>query len=276
MLYTYLKVQFYLKGPLVKLVVIFELTMIVYCAWNANRMGVLGLHYFLTPQFVIVKHLRLLGRQLENAISGFNRKRLANFADFENTEKISVAHKLCQTLSRFRTEHATILSQLVHINCNAASGFLFAAVISQLPINLWMVSSLLFKRQSRGEQAVMVALILIQLYLGMAARNVLVKLSGSLYNPTTIEHLSKMQILLKVIEKMPVKLEQQVFRFSLDYGTIVKAKLKLATYYELVHTNKQFCFTMGPLGELSKRGIFEVRETFNLNLTKKLFVVLHF
>ncbi len=271
--YVYRKIHPHFSGPVAQLVVIFELTMMVYAAFNANRMGILGLSYCITPQMVISEHMRLLGEQLAEAmrpwVASWSRKRKWMGRRRRSSKcfqprggRPAVLH-LCGVIAHFRAEHTATMAHLMHLNRNVGSSFLGAAALSQLPINLWMVSSLLFKRQSRGEQGVMVALILIQLYLGAAARSVLVKLSSALYSPPTLRLLVRAQVQALVVSHTvlhkAVQL-RQIFRTNLEHGSLVRAKLKLATYYELLNTNEQFCFTMGPLGRLSKRGIFEVME----------------
>ena len=39
---------------------------------------------------------------------------------------------------------------------------------------------------------------------------------------------------------------------------LIRSKLKLMFYYELVQTRAKFCFKIGPLGKISKRSLFEV------------------
>ncbi|KAH9394102.1 hypothetical protein TYRP_021234, partial [Tyrophagus putrescentiae] len=291
--YLYLKVRPHLKAgsgsPVgAQLVVPLELALVVYSAWNANRMGLFGVHYYLTPTLVIGEHLRLLGRQVAAALPDRHfrwQKRLTGGgggggggSTFSSTQtslspapvpppgECVASSGLARALAHFRAEHTTTLAQLEHINANVASGFLLAAAASQLPVNLWLVSSLLFKRTgSRGTQHFTLAMIAIQLYLGGAIRGVLGRLTASLYRPATRRHLLRAQAALKVAvvameERMPGarrSLEEQVFRLGLQYGATVRAKLKLAAYLELLHTDRPFCFTMGPLGKFSKRGLYE-------------------
>lgn len=125
-------------------------------------------------------------------------------------------------------------------------------MLSQLPVNIWMVTHLMYRKLGTGERALIVSLILNQLYLSFSARNVLLNLTIALHS--SAKNLGLAQTVLKV--------EDGPQNGVLNYSATVRAKLKLSAYYEMVHSDQKFYFTLGPLGNLSQRSILEVRIVF--------------
>src|SRR5699024_4450695 len=71
---------------------------------------------------------------------------------------------------------------------------------------------------------------------------------------------TKFAINIMIITKMATILKIFIhnFFFPFPLASFLRSKLKLMTYYELVHTKQKFRFTVGPMGHISKLALFEV------------------
>lgn len=207
-------------------------------------MALAGMNFLIIPQYVICAHLDHLNGTFERVI-----------------KKV----KICPTsgslaalrnfLATFRAEHTAILSNVTHLNDSIGSKWLLGALIAEFPVNLWMITHLMYRKLAPGETVLIVCLIFLQLYLALTARSIMIKITVALHS--SAKHLGHAQTVLNVFQP-----ETKVISCALNYGATVRAKLKLAVYYEMVHTEDKFCFTLGPLGKLSQRGILDVSIAF--------------
>lgn len=214
-------------------------------------MSLAGINFILIPQYVFCAHLAQLNHTFKRVIRRCEVRLCP----------LSASKVLREFLGQFCAEHTALLHTVTHLNDNVVSKWLLGAVIAQLPVNIWMVTHMMYRKLAIGEKVLLLSLIFTQLYLSLMARKVLLKLTVGLHS--SAKYLGKAQTLLAVFQP-----ETEVISCALNYNTTVRAKLKLAAYYEVVHSEQKVYFRLGPLGKLSERGIINVGKV--LILLKKI------
>ncbi len=184
--------------------------------------------------FMVSSHLLELNRAvLDRAISSLSNPK--------NEFKITVVPKV----AFFLEEHLKVVQLAVMLNRTLIRNLLSILSISAVVSTIYMVSCLTFLQLSPFIRACYIT------YLGMYAWLVVLSCSPFIF---TVE-------LLHSCAPRLFKLQSNLLcgaSLSLRSGVVLRAKLKLLTAYELLHTDDKFYFTIGQFAKINRKSLFEV------------------
>ncbi len=216
-----------------------------YCAWNGVRMGFFSLHVISMQAFITRGRIS----ELNTAIS----------ASIFQSKISKSALPLKRAVALFRKEHRHLLRVAVTINDLVSSRLLIITFLTNIFNNVMMIAKLIFELPFlSAEAAVVFLIILAQTAISLPACFVQITWAKALYSGASINLLYISQPMLReMIEEG--KMQQQNSNFGGLFGTVMLIeKLKLNLYFELVCTQKPFIFTLGQLGGISKKSLYEV------------------
>lgn len=201
-----------------------ELTLHLFNIWNSIREAFFTAHICLL--FVIC------AKEQMTELNVSLKKQVQNF-------RLSGLHFFYQ-------EYWSMLSFARHMNDLVISKLYFSIFVSNISVNIVMISNLLFQNLSIIEKLIMLVIISLQTILILFSSFGLSAWSSCFYQSNGL--LYKVQLGLAT-NKKNVRLYKRAL--------VITTKLKLMTFYEQVCTRKEFCFTMGCLGKISHKSLYE-------------------
>ncbi len=210
-----------------------------YGSWNAVRMGFFSLHVIAMQAFITQGRIA----ELNSAIS----------ASITQSRMARSALPLKRAVALFRREHRHLLRVAVAINDLVSSRLMIVTFLTNIFNNVMMIAKLIFELPLlSAEAAVVFLIILAQTVISLPACFVQITWAKALYSEASIH-------LLYVSQPMLREIEEQKPTFGSLFGTVMLVeKLKLNLYFELVCTRMPFIFTLGQLGGISKKSLYEV------------------
>ena len=200
----------------------------------------------------------------------------------------AAALQLKRAVAIFRQEHRHLHEVAVTINDLVSSRLMIVTFLTNIFNNVMMIAKLIFELPLlSAEAAVVFLIILAQTVISLPACFVQITWAKALYSGASIH-------LLYVSQPMLTNDEQSGAKFGVDNGTahqgkrsglkkqasfggvlqkrptlclgdgglfravMLVEKLKLNLYFELVCTQSPFMFTLGQLGGISKKSLYEV------------------
>ena len=133
-------------------------------------------------------------------------------------------------------EHFHLLKDVQLVNDRLASYLLLNALVANFCLNLYNISLLLFRELTTFGKIQTTSIFFFELVTFVFVIQPLIKMIDYLYRCDRL--LFEMQIYLR--------------RESIN------TKVKLLSYYELIHTDDKYYFTLGDLGNINKSTFYEV------------------
>lgn len=205
-----------------------ELFFTLFDTWNALRQCFFLLHTLLLFVFLTVRHLGDLKDSLSIAVK-------------QSTLKMFQF----RYLDHFYSEYRTLLNFAYTINQSLVSQLLFTIFASNMAINLVIIGNLLFRPLYRSEQLVMLAIVVLQTVLILSACLGLTIWSDFFGQSDRLLYRAQLILLREKGDHVYRKL------------VLITAKLKLAAFYETVCTRDEFRFTLGYLGKINSKSLYE-------------------
>ncbi len=222
--------------------------LISYGVWNNLRMGTFSLHISAMQAFIT-----------SGRISELNASISASIIKFKVSKSVL---PLRRALSLYRKEHRHLLQIAGLINDQLFSRLIMVAFLTIIFNNVMMIAKLIFELPLLStEAAVAFMCIFFQTVFSLIACDMQITWAKALYSGTSIHLLYISQPMLRqmIEEQKPQKQQQQNSNFGGLFGIVMLIeKLKLNLYFELVCTRKPFIFTLGQLGGISKKSLYEV------------------
>ncbi len=266
----------------------FDCVLITYCAWNAVRMGFFSLHVIAMQAFIARGRVGELNGAITGAVQSC---RIVAKTGGGNNK--AAALQLKRAVAIFRREHRHLHEVAVTINDLVSSRLMIVTFLTNIFNNVMMIAKLIFEPLLPMEAAAVFLIILAQTTISLPACFVQITWAKALYSEASIH-------LLYVSQPMLTNDEQSGAKFGNNNGTahqskksglkkqasfggvfqkrptlglgdgglfgavMLMEKLKLNLYFELVCTQSPFMFTLGQLGGISKKSLYEVLLFFAL------------
>ncbi|KAH9396794.1 hypothetical protein TYRP_003092 [Tyrophagus putrescentiae] len=232
----------------------FDCVLITYCAWNAVRMGFFSLHVIAMQAFIARGRVGELNGAITGAVQSC--RTVAKTGGGNNK---AAALQLKRAVAIFRQEHRHLHEVAVTINDLVSSRLMIVTFLTNIFNNVMMIAKLIFEPLLPMEAAAVFLIILAQTTISLPACFVQITWAKALYSEASIH-------LLYVSQPMLTNDEQSGAKFGNNNGlgdgglfgaVMLVEKLKLNLYFELVCTQSSFMFTLGQLGGISKKSLFE-------------------
>lgn len=220
---------------------IFDAHIFGYFVWSAIRFGIASSLAGGALSFVICLHLRELNSSLGLALT--HQAMLESIGNH-------CSGALQRQLASFRLEHHYLLRLSQHVNVHLVSRLLLALLLTNVLYNIVTLSVLLRANVDQGEQIFLLLMIAVEGLLPLVTCSIFAAWSSAFY--TCDRLLYRAQACLVRSDN------------ALTYPKILLAKLQLLPFYEFICTEKPFRFTVGQVGTISKRALFEVSLTFGV------------
>lgn len=151
---------------------------------------------------------------------------------------------LAVRLAFCRREHWHLLETSIFLNNTIVSPLFFLGILCNTSINVYFVFRLLFSPVPAflGEQLWMFFVAFMQALVCLCAVSLLLQMDKYLY----------------LSRERPYQLQP-----FLKGSTAVRSKLKLSSYYECLTSPAAFHFTVGPIGRITRRTVFEFTFTYS-------------
>ncbi len=215
-----------------------DMLFLSYYAWKCIREVLFLLHILYLFAFMSTGHMKEMNRSLRIGLS-------------QSTP--TVLNK-CRCLDFFYNEYGRLLEHARYVNSHLVSPIMFAALLTQLTLNLMTIGFLLFRRLYPGEQLMLLCFVGLQFIifpigcLGLAScSEVFNRSSGLLY---------RAQLGLNVNDPQTrEQKQQQLYKRAL----LITVKLKLMIFFEQVCRRRgdEFRFTVGSICKISRRTLYE-------------------
>ncbi|MDL4916168.1 MAG: hypothetical protein QRY16_21115, partial [Enterobacterales bacterium endosymbiont of Blomia tropicalis] len=213
-----------------------DVILICCCAFHTIRMILFLLHSLtielLVYHFIINKLDLYLKKALKMTYKGrWTQKQLSRQLDF------------------FRFEHANGVMNAINANRYIVSPLLLTGSLSNFTFNIYLISALYFLRMAIGEQLLCFAVIVLQILFSLSALLPLISLTACIHHSALLI---------------------QDAQYCINGTNYLTKKLKLMTYFELMHTTNQITFTLGPVGKITRKSLMEVSKSID-NFTYNFF-----
>lgn len=141
-------------------------------------------------------------------------------------------------IRRFLRNHWLRAQYLHYTNGKVMSTTLFSTVLTQLPVNVYLVAQVLYTKKDNFMFLMMITLLFVQMLIVIQSFNPLALVSKT----------------LRSSHKQFVTTQRLLPKCS------IPLKLKWNMHYEIIHTKrKQLAYTAGPLGKITISSLFQVR-----------------
>lgn len=166
-------------------------------------------------------------------------------------------------VDRFLAESTALLCSLIRTNADVVSPVLFATLASNIGFNIYFTALLVYGRAPPFVSSLFLGAVLCNTVLALAP---LVALFSAFHR---VDYLCRLQ--MNISSNFRSRRESTVstgtgktelVNTSSLSVPLLKTKIKLMTYYEVLHTDDQFAFTVGPLGKVTASAIFQVNLSF--------------
>lgn len=150
-------------------------------------------------------------------------------------------------LEFFRREHTRIVVQLLRFNANLVSPSLFAFLLSNLPLNMYLFAIGLTRQISFGIRYLLI--------LSVIAQIICFTLASIPFG--------KVYISINSSETYLFYLQQKLILSQESHSSVIREKIKLMNYYELLNMkHERIAFIAGPIGSITRESMFKVWENF--------------
>ena len=222
---------------------VFELAFLLLSLWMAVRLGLFAIHLLALFSFLGNAHMAEMNESLRIAVS---QSTLTMFR--------------YRFLGLFYGEYRRLRWLAWHTDRTVISQLMAAAFLSNIALNVVIIGHLLFRAPSTAERLVMVVVVGLQTLLGLLASLALIRWSDCLAVSDRLLFRAQLYLLKSQEEKLGEH-HQLLYKRTL----LSMAKLKLNTFYEQVaggaggvSSRDDFRFTIGALGRISKKSLYEV------------------
>lgn len=222
-----------------------ELLIISYISYNCLNNFVFLLQVQTLSVFTIRQHIQNINRLLEQTFINKNKQKCARNGSSCPVQSAS------RTSTLFYREHCSLVNSIVHVDKRIASGAAFSGFLTSVPLNIHIVAQLFFSFFN-SPSAYPNEVFIKQSWMFFTLQNHFTGiLSFGVASSTIGYYLVVSAPLLRCIQ-----LKSSVFRRFLT----VCQKLKMANYYQLMHTTskRKPGIHFGPLGLVSKKSCFNV------------------
>ncbi len=204
-----------------------ELTPLLFNIWNAIRQSLFSIHILFLFTLAAKGHITELNALLQSFLLKF---------------KINNKHQQpFRSLDFFYCEYWRMLALARLMNSQVVSGLMFFIFTSNLALNLVMISSLLFRALYNSEKVIMLFFINLQSLLIVLCSFSLSAWSSCFCRSDGLLYSVQLRLM-----------------FNLNNRTLITAaKLKLNTFFEQVCTKEEFRFSVGALGKISSKSLYE-------------------
>lgn len=208
-----------------------DLVIICCTAFHIIKLVLFLLHIFILVEFVYHWHMR----QLEVAVVGA----LAELRAAKGSKhRKSLEFKFSGILFFYLEEIGQALQRIISANELLVSPLFFYGAVSHLSLNLYLITSLYFITLSTGDRVLIYCLLGLQTVFLLGAVQPMITLGGDAQRPGAV--LGKVQM------------------FFGSGSRFVCLKMKVLAFYERLHCDDSFRFTLGALGRITNSSVFEV------------------
>lgn len=261
-----------------------DLLTIGYHLWNGLRTAVFLVHLIFVGRFLVSRHIEELNRELKLQIVSLNKfttmknhnEQSQNYCSIQPNLKTKIKTKtkeqqqkqsyLTLHLNRFYLEYRYLLGLIATFNRQLASGLLFTAILTNVPLNLVLTGNIFFRESVQPAAVIMIVLVLIfQTGLPLLSAAGLTALSNCFYRSDRLLYQAQMMMKLSENRSQQFNFKQHKENYNKNKQqqtrqhktAVLKTKLKLSVFYETLCTKKKFRFTFGPHTKVSWSTIFE-------------------
>ena len=208
-----------------------SLFVIIYLAWNAIRMCLVGIYSTLIYSFATIFHMATIERSLEQLLRKL----------FQSKRPYNSFHLLVNKLYFIRCQHCNLTLKAYRFNQNISSNGFMATIGTNWGVSIWMITLLVYGNLNTGQTILFLMLTTSQILIIYSFSYLLLIWSDSLRSTNQI--LFPSQLCLN--------------------QSYIWTKLKLMTHYEMVNSKKPFRFRMCMIEKLSKQFILKVSQISN-------------
>lgn len=224
-----------------------EMLIIPCISYNCLNNFVFIIQHQLFSVFILRQHSQNINRLLEQTFLDKSR-RICAFCS-----STSLLHSVSRITAIFYREHCSLVRSIDHVDRRIASGCAFSGFLMNLPVNIHIVVQLFFSLvNAHSSTSYLQEMFIKRLWMFFTLQNHCVGiLSFGVASSIIYRYLVSSAPLLHCIQ-----LKSTVFRRFLT----VCQKVKLANYYQLLHTtsNRKPGIHFGPLGLVTKKSCFDV------------------
>lgn len=232
----------YVKTTVKYFIGLIDLLILCICAFHTIKLVIFFLHLFIVVKFVYHYYLLDLETMLTGALASFQVFAISKY-------KLVHLNKYCSFVTKlnFYIKEINIgICRMSFANKYLISPFVFYSAVSHFSLNLYLITSLYFIQMSIFNRIMINSIIILQILFTLAFLQPIVALSKDFARPALL--LSRVQICLSEKRK-------NTARYSLAF---VSTKMKLLSFYERIHSEDAFRFTLGVIGKISNASIFQV------------------
>lgn len=201
---------------------------LLYSCFNTCRTVLFYLHEIFLFRCLFTGHLAQLHAHLRDRVSG---------------REVQSVHQLMGHLAFYQTEHAHLHLYEQYLNRKIISRTLSAAFLIKVLVNVMALNFLLISQMTLFERAIVLAVTLFQIAIGLLISQTLISMVAPLY----------------ACERTLYRAQGKLASAAGTSGQrILGAKVRLMTFFECICTEEQFAFTAGVLASISKKAVFEV------------------
>ncbi|KAH9394065.1 hypothetical protein TYRP_021193 [Tyrophagus putrescentiae] len=216
-------------GPAVAL----ELSAVGVICTVGNRNILFLVHCLVVGLTAINAHLQILKRQLPVPENSSNKNQSCRAASSWFSQ--AGGGQQWTAVDRFLAEGTALLCSLIRTNADVVSPLLFATLASNIGFNIYLTALLVYGRAPPFVSSLFLGAVLCNTVLALAP---LVALFSAFHR---VDYLCRLQMNISS---------------SSSFVPLLRTKIKLMTYYEVLHTDDQFAFTVGPLGKVTTSAVF--------------------
>lgn len=235
---------------------LFDLLTIGYHLWNGLRTAVFLVHLIFVCRFLVSGHIEELNRQLKLQIVFLNKstsmknhnEQSQNYCSIQPNLKTKIKTKtkeqkqsyLTLHLNRFYHEYRWLLELVATFNRQLASGLLFTAILTNVPLNLVLIGNIFFRESVQPAAVIMIVLVLIfQTGLPLLSAAGLTALSNCFYRSDRLLYQAQMMMKLSENRSQQFNFKQHKENYNKNKQqqtrqhktAVLKIKLKLSVFY---------------------------------------------
>lgn len=228
---TFYFLQISLKEPFIKsMIALFDMLLLVYAIIDISKIAALIISVQNIAAFAEISNLKLKNASFLEVLknNGVSNGKLA--------KRLQMVYKF----NAYYREHSAAYARSVLTNKALVSPILGVTLVANLACSVYIVSILQYRSVGGWEVTGLLGILSMQVIFTLVPVLCCIQLCKALY---WIE---------KYVICVQLKMEQQHFYL----------KLKLNNFYELIHSENRFTFTVGSFGKITTKSLLEVMKKF--------------
>lgn len=167
----------------------------------------------------------------------------------------------CETLARFRLEHARICDLVSHVNSEFISTFFYGFILTNTVFNVSVIMFVLYRKLALFMRLLLLILVCLQISVPASACSVILPVNYALYRSVSRFHGIFCALKTPTLMRMVTGKLSPAMLPGAEIVLTIREQWKSAIYYELVHRKgkKPLIINAGSLGPLNRKALYQVR-----------------